>query len=157
MKKTLLIPVLMVLFLFVSCRVSENYTFLNPSSEIAEVSIVELSFDDNRELIQTELKRIENTEVFLEDFRSIDCYVYFGDPVPATPEGTEATVIKILYQNDEYELINYNGQSEYTAERGLKYYAGYSAFDAQQFKALIEKYASAYDTGFRNKHLSIDG
>lgn len=65
-------------------------------------------------------------------------YTWFGDPIPATSEGVEDTVIKIVYENGEYELINWKGQSRYLAERGLKYYAGYRVFEEQQFETLIK-------------------
>ena len=45
-------------------------------------------------------------------------------------------------ENYEYELINFNGQSEYTHERGFSYYAGFNQFDMEQFKSLIKKYLS---------------
>lgn len=121
---------------------TEEYDFLNSADKISEIAIVRLNFDDDGVLMQTEIKKIENINEFLEDFKKIDCYIYFGDPISATPEGIEDTVIKIIYVNNEYELINWNGQSEYTIERGLDYYAGFNVFDEQQFEKLIEKYMS---------------
>lgn len=140
MKKSYLIFAIFCLFLFSSCRCSEEYNFLNPTDAIEEIAIVNLHFGDDGYLIETKIKTIENVNEFLNDFQRVDCYTYFGDPIPATPEGIEDTVIKILYKNNEYELINWNGQSEYTLKKGLTYYAGYSVFDEYQFEALIKKY-----------------
>lgn len=140
MKKISLLFVISCLFLYSSCRCSEEYNFLNPINEIKEIAIVKLDFDDNGYLMETKIKTIENANEFLYDFQRVDCYIYFGDPTPATPEGIEDTAIKILYQNNEYELINWNGQSKYTSEKGLIYYAGYRVFDEDQFETLIEKY-----------------
>lgn len=139
MKKVLLPVAMACLLLLVSCRNSEAYEFLNPTHEIAEITIVNILFGENCDLIEAEIKKIEDTSTFLKDFQKVNCYTYFGDPIGVTPEGVEDTVIKISYANGEYELINWNGQSKYTAEKGFNYYAGYSTFDEQQFESLMAK------------------
>ena len=137
-----LLVVVTIGLLFTACRVKEAYDFLNPIDEISEISIVAISFDENNQVIQTELRKLEDTSAFLDDFRSLNCYVYFGDPTGVVVEGEEDTVIKISYQNSEYELINWKGQAEDTLEKGFNFYAGYNVFDKDQFEALIEKYIS---------------
>lgn len=136
------VQVLLLLFAVVlfntACRHKNTYDFLHSTDDIVAVSVVDLSFDENRALVETEVKQVADINGFLNQFSSLDCYTYFGDPVAATPEGTEDTVIKILYDNGEYELINWRGQSRYLAERGLKYYAGYRVFDEQQFETFIK-------------------
>lgn len=112
-----------------------------PSHEITEIAIINVSSAEGDNLTETEIQRIEDTDTFLEEFRKIGCHTYFGDPISVLPEGEKSTVIKISYQNGSYGLINWNGQTEYTPEKGLKYYAGYSVFDEDQFKSLISKYA----------------
>ena len=129
-----------VCFVLASCRHKETFQFLHSTDEITAVSIVSLTFDENKQLVQTELTTVEDTNAFLRDFRSVDCYTYFGDPAGITPEGRNATVIKISYRNMDYELINWNGQAEYKTEKGLNYYTGFSVFDEKQFSALIFKY-----------------
>jgi hypothetical protein len=91
-------------------------------------------------VIQTELEKIVDTEAFLDDFINMNCFTYYGDPTGVTPEGVGDTVIKILYTNNEYELINWTGQSKYTVERGFRYYEGFCVFDEQQFESLIARY-----------------
>ena len=120
------------------CRFPETYNFKHPTDDIIEISIVELSFGENGKLIETKIRQIADTESFLADFKKIECYMYFGDPLGVTPEGVEDTVIKITYENGEYELINWKGQAEYTSEKGLIYYAGYCVFDEKQFESLLE-------------------
>ena len=142
MKKILLIIFIVFSRLLVSCRYPETYSFLNSTDEIKKITIVQLSFDNEGSLIETEIQKIEDINTFLEDFKKISCYKYFGDPTSATPEGVEDTVIKILYENDDYELINWNGQSKYSSENGFNYYAGYIVFDEQQFESLIGKFLS---------------
>lgn len=124
----------------VSCRHRETYRLLNKETQIAGISLVLVSFDEQGNSVQTELKTIENKESFLEDFRKVDCYSHSGDPMGVTEEGVEDIVIKVCYNNDEYELINCSGQATYTAERGFRFYRGYSVFDKEQFDILINKY-----------------
>ena len=123
-----------------ACRVRENYAFLDSVDEISEISIVSISFDENNEVVQTKIRKIEDTEAFLNDFKAVDCYTYFGDPTGVVVKGKEDTVIKVSYQNGEYELINWRGQAEDTLEKDFSFYAGFSVFDEEQFEALIEKY-----------------
>lgn len=125
MKKIVIfVSLIMVLNLFFcSCTHQPSYDFLNSSNTITSVSIVKVTFDNNGEIVQTELKIIDNIDNFLEDFCQIDCRTYFGDPIGVTEEGVEDYVIKIAYDNDEYELINYKGQSNYTSQKGFCYYA----------------------------------
>ena len=127
---------------FASCRHKETYAFLNSTDKIVGISVVKISFSDNGEVIQTEVREIKDTKAFLDDFKGIDCYTYYGDPLGISEEGSEDTVIKIFYENDEYELINWLGQAKYTCENGFSYYAGFSVFDEMQFEALIEEYLS---------------
>ena len=138
--KKIVILIVCLICLLSSCRHRETYPFLNSIEEISNISIVSLSFNANGEMTQTEIEKIVNTDVFLDDFRNISCYTYYGDPTGVTPEGISDTVIKISYTNDEYELINWTGQAEYTTEKGFRYYAGYSVFDEKQFESLIAKY-----------------
>ena len=141
MKKNIQVFLLLfaVMLFITACRHKNTYDFLNSTDDIVSVSIVNLSFDENRALVETEVKEVADINRFLNEFCNLDCYTYFGDPIAATPEGTEDTVIKIIYDNGEYELINWKGQSKCTSERGLDYYAGYRVFDEQPFEALIKK------------------
>jgi len=141
MKKWLtILTVILLCFSFAACRSRETYNFLHPVNEIYSVSIVDLSFDENEQLIQTEVHRINDIVSFLKDFRALDCYTYFGDPTGVTLEGVEDTVIKISYNNGEYELINWRGQAEYTISRGFDYYSGFSIFDETRFHELLSNY-----------------
>lgn len=143
MKRIKVIIAFIVILVFAtSCRHIEKYRLLNPIDDIIEISVVELSFENDGSLQVTKSKIIENTNEFMEDFRSIACYTYFGDPIAATSEGVETTAIEITYQNGEYEIINWKGQTKYTLTKGLTYYAGFNVFDEQQFVGLIQKYAA---------------
>lgn len=136
-KKITILVFIPLLILFASCGLREEYEFMYSEDQISEICIVALSFDDNGEMQQKDIKKIEDINAFLTGFRNVECYTYFGDPTGITEEGVAATVIKVMYKSDEYELINWNGQAEYSLERGFRYYSGYSVFDREQFEALI--------------------
>ena len=55
MKKLLLIIIVLCVFLLASCRISEEYDFLNSADKISEIAIVRLNFDDDGVLMQTEI------------------------------------------------------------------------------------------------------
>lgn len=142
MKQRFIVFIIAILFFFTSCRHQETYDFMNAVDEIAEISIVALSFDEEQALVETNVQKIVDTNAFLNEFGDIACYTYSGDPAGVTPEGVEDTVIKISYTNEEYELINWNGQAKYTLERGFIYYSGYHVFDKDQFESFITKYST---------------
>ena len=140
---TSIILMLAVCFSFSACKIrfSEKYQFIDSEENISSIAIVKLSYNDKSELIQTYLKNIENKDKFLEEFRSVGCYIYFGDPVGPDSTEDEDKVIKISYKNGSYELINHCGQSEYISEKDkLSFYAGFNVFDKEQFEALISEY-----------------
>ena len=140
LKRIAILFVAIIGFALAACRVRENYDFLNATDEISEISIVSISFDENNEIIQTEVRKIEDTTAFLNDFKDVNCYTYFGDPTGVVVEGEEDMVIKVSYQNGEYELINWRGQAEDTLEKDFSFYAGFSVFDEEQFEDLLMKY-----------------
>lgn len=144
MKKYISIIILVFSLLCASCRHRETYKFLYGQDTISSISIVNISFPEGwkktKEIIHTEISTIDNFPLFLKDFHNVDCYTYFGDPTGVTEEGISAIVIRIIYNNGDYELINYCGQAEYTNTNGLNFYAGFSVFDKDQFDQLIDKY-----------------
>ena len=143
MKKRLLILVGMVLALCLNaCRVRETYSLLHSTDEISSVYIAYVQFDDKDQVVQTERSKINDVDAFIDDFKKVACYTYFGDPVGPVDKAEVADVIKIVYDNGDYELIAYNGQAEYTQARGYNHYAGFSIFDEEQFMTLISNYLS---------------
>ena len=136
MKRILYTVILTCIFL-TACRHRETYRFLHVEEDISSISIVTFLMQETGEIIETELKEIEDENTFLAKFRAVDCYTYFGDPTGLTEPGMEDIVIKITYGNGEYELINWNGQAEYTLQKGFNFYAGYSVFDEKEFEALV--------------------
>ena len=142
MKKIVFIVTIILILSLVSCVMPEKYDLLNPISDITEISIVKAYFSDNSELRQSEIAKVNDIDEFMKAFRKIPCYVNIGSPVGLLPNDEEDIVIRISYQNGEYELINWRGQATYTTERDFTYYYGYSVFDEQKFHDLISKYYS---------------
>ncbi len=122
---------------------SEPFRLIHDESDISNVYIVDLTFNSEMEMVQTVRKEVTDIEGILADLQKVEGYRTNNDPTPVTPTGMDACVIKILYSNNDYELINYSGQAKYTHGYGLRHYAGYSYYDQSQFEALIEKYLNA--------------
>lgn len=114
---------------------------MHSTDDISAVYIVTISFDEEDELMETELTEIEDIGEFLKDFRSLDCYEWFGDPRDPMVDFNEDVVIKTCYDNGDYELINWCGQAEYIAsENDLDYYAGFNVFDEEPFELFLADY-----------------
>lgn len=140
MKKVRLrIFVLMLMLCCAGCKKKDKYEFLQDISEIKSIEIVEIGVleKNTEEISMSVLSVIEEKDAFLTEFLEINCFSLFGDPQGV---GEYSEVIKITYNDDEYELIDVGGQAEYTHERKFKNYVGYRYFDEIQFEALISKY-----------------
>jgi hypothetical protein len=137
-----LILMLILAVVFAGCSYRDAYKLLHDVDQISSVEIVTVFFDDEGIANQQVKVRISDVEAFIKDFRSVTCYCHFGGPTGVEKSLSGNDVIKITYQNGEYELIDWKGQSEYTQERGFYYYAGFNVFDEEQFEELIEKYSS---------------
>ena len=85
-RRCIILVTVFLLLLLVSCRQASTYSFLNSTQKIEAISIVRLTFDDNGDLSETEIKNIENYSGFIEDFQKINCYNYLGDPLGVIPE-----------------------------------------------------------------------
>lgn len=121
-----------------SCRNKDSYDFLHDTSEIESIAIVNISVKNDGSITEKEQTVISDIDSFLDDFLAIDCFVWLSDPIGISE--TCKFAIKIIYQNGEYELIDWNGQAEYTANKGFRNYVGYRTFDEQQFRKLIDNY-----------------
>ena len=146
MKKIILgIFVLMVVFFTLSaCSGKKAYEFINEESEISTIEIVKLCEYDKEagEFREEIISTIEDHSTFLLDFKKIDCYNHWSDP---TGVEENDVVIKITYENDEYELIHHSGQGKYRHFEDnpsfLQVFAGRRYLDEQKFNDLIDKYS----------------
>ncbi len=133
---------LFIIFLLTSplsgCEVKTKYEFIHDSPDISSIEIVKVGEESSQEIIeQTTISIVDDMERFIEDFNRINCYTIYSDP-----SGIEdnAVVIKIIYNNDDYELIGVGGQAKYVSGK-YDNYVGYQYFDQDQYKALISKYS----------------
>ena len=131
-----------LVLLFCGCLTGREYYFLQEKSNISSIQIVSLdeSKDENGAPVQTLLYEIKDIERFLSDFCAMDC-----QSVSPPSEPISTILIKIIYSDGEYELIDYYGQSNF--RDGYFYtYSGYYCFDQEQFDALILKYAETEES-----------
>ena len=146
MKKLIfVVSILMILICVLSaCSGKKAYEFINDESEISTIEIVKLcEYDQEKGEYQEQLiSTIEDHETFLSDFKKVACYNHWTDP---TGVFEDDIVIKIYYENGEYELIHYSGQGKYRHFEDnpsfFAVYAGYRYFDEEQFNQLIDKYS----------------
>ena len=125
---------------FCSCRVKAEYKFHQDKEDIEGIYIVSLHFDtDTMEIYTNDIKRIENIDLFLQDFNDLDCYIWWGDPLTLKAEPDGRSIIKIVYSNGNYELIDWDGQAAFVFDNSNKH-TGIRIFDEKQFNNLIEKY-----------------
>ena len=154
-KKTLLLVFIICLF-FSSCKIRKDfetsYEFLNDISKIDTIEIIKVvEFD---ELYEDGYEVAPNTEIvleitdkigFLEGFNSVQCYM-LGYPHAAEGVSVGERAIKIIYNNDEYEIIGVDGQGHYTHREEnvggewCYHNFGFYYFNEQEFNALIDKY-----------------
>lgn len=120
------------------CEVKTKYKFIHDVSYISSIEIVKVSEETSQEVIeQTTISVVNDIESFIDDFMQINCYSIYSDP-----SGIEnnTVVIKIIYNNDDYELIGVEGQAKYISGK-YKNYVGYQYFDENQYETLILKYS----------------
>ena len=131
---------LVLLSICISCcgcgpiiKTETEFEFLNDISEISTIQIVVIKeFVPYSEPLYETICDIENKEEFLNEFLKIECHKRFSDP-KETPKNKP--LIRIMYNSDEYEFINYYGQcTSYSA------YGNNLSLNKDQFISLVEKY-----------------
>ncbi len=129
---------LLFLMLFVGCK--QEYPFIQDKSEISLIEIVSLKYvfvesGDPEEIIICE---VENISDFLNDFSRIDFdYRY---PPTFTNYVNTPTVVKITYENGEYEWICPSGKGTYRHSNESLVFHGTAVLNDDQFAYLITKY-----------------
>ena len=139
----------LILLLFVSSLLgctNTAYTLelLHSTDYVKEIKIVEMK----KEFILTSedyslLKEIATDDFanILNDIQGIDYKVLA--PSPGTPSGT---VILIVYENNEYEIISKSGPKQYKysekEDRIMEYHSYYRCCNDALFDQMIEKWLS---------------
>ena len=134
----ILVTVMLGIALITGCGKQQEYSLLNDVTEISEVQIVwvgERAGGESRPP-QTTLCVVEDTDAFIRELLSINVKPLY----PPDSVASNEKAIKIIYNNGEYELIHYAGQSKYR-DGFYDHYTGCDSFNKNQFNALIEKYS----------------
>ncbi|MBQ4594129.1 MAG: hypothetical protein IJA81_05830 [Akkermansia sp.] len=106
---------------------------MNDVSEISAIEIVQLvGYNlDSYEFIENTLVTIENHETFIDEFSKLKCKTHYSEP-HSLEEGE--VVIKVTYNNGEYELIH--AKAQYRCRVKNRGY-GYQIFDEEQFNSFL--------------------
>ena len=133
--------VIMVCFLTCSGCGSEDFHFLQDQSQISSIEIVSIkyAYDANTDGEEILVCKIENVSEFLEDFCQIEHdYVH---PPNRNSYLQRQTVVKITYNNAEYEWISPVGNTCFRLD-GSDIFYGSGVLDDKQFAELITKYVA---------------
>ena len=127
-------------------NIASSYDLLNPRSEIKEITIEKIhsgdNFQETLEIISETVATVNNIDEFMDVFLEISTYKIWCEPRGVISGDENELVIKIVYQNGGYELINWSGQSTYTAEQGFMYYSGDEIVASNYYLKLINEYYS---------------
>ena len=154
-----LILVLVVSLLLVGCGflfdflAETDFKFLHEISEIKSIEIVIIGEVERIENFSPESSvvvdnpnfdvvcYVQNIEQFIDDFSKVECFTSFPPRSPSLGD----IGIKIIYNNEDYDIICSSGQGEY---RDGFYYSdsGKFSFDENQFDELINKYTDNIKT-----------
>ena len=135
-----IIAICCFLFCVVSCNRKAEYRFHHEEEEIKEIYIVAIHFDkDVGNYYTDDLKKIDDKESFLQEFHNLDCFMWWGDPLTLNAESDGKAIIKVVYSNGNYELIDWNGQTVVVFDDSNKH-CGIRMFNEEQFNELVEKY-----------------
>lgn len=128
-----------------SCETEARYKFIHDPSDIAAIEIIEVGEENSQGSIdQTTVCVVHDIKAFMNDFTQLTCYYLYTDPVGIEKN---STVIKIIYNNNDYELISASGQAR-CINGQYNNYVGYRYFDQEQYEALISKYSDPRRSSF---------
>ena len=124
--------------------IPKEYGFYNPEEDIIEVSIVTVYYDEDGKAALNEIRKVDDIEQFIKDFRAVGCYGKISEPgFDVLDEVDESTkLIKITYVNGDFELIGYHGTGlTEPGEDEIEYLTGFTRFNNEQLNELMEKYS----------------
>ena len=132
---SLIICITLCSLIFAGCSVKE-YVFAQDKENIASIQIVSLKYvygeGENEVPEEIFICEIENVSKFLKDFA--DVKVKSINPPYDAKALTNATAIKIVYNNGEYEWITPH------CKASISDFNGTVTLDEKQFASLISKY-----------------
>lgn len=127
-----------IMLLCCGCGLLGEQEFSCNVDEVKTIQIVTLDeyIKEEYRFEYTVLAEVSDHSYFIDRLKSIKTSVNWGDPNVYT---TGYTVIRIEYENGDYDLIYSDAQ---TKKRGDKKNTGYLIFDKTQFNALISEYVT---------------
>ena len=130
-------------WLYDTFRITKEYGFYNTEEDIIEISIVTVYYDENGKAALNEIRKVDDIEQFIEDYRAVECYGKISEPVDALDRVDKSTkLIKLTYVNGDFELIGYHGSGlTNVGEDELEYTAGFTEFNKDQLDELMERYS----------------
>lgn len=126
----------LLICLFSGCGLFGDQEYTCDVDNVVSVQIVHLDGFVKEEYRDeyTILCEIEDISGFVEQLESVEHSVNWGDPRPL---GTDCIVIRIEYQNGDYDLLHEDAQ---TFHRSGQNNDGFFFFDDNQFQDLISEY-----------------
>lgn len=147
MKKFFIFLICFVIFFSGSGCVKKRYRYMHDISNISSIEIVRVSKynkDINGHPLQITLLTIKENSEFLNDLSEIEFTSVFG--YAYSIEEDNAIAIKLMYNNNDYELITACGGANYYFSEDYYYpYAGEMTCNVLEFNALIDKYLQSTD------------
>lgn len=135
MKKLSILLCSLLLLFCCSCRLLDNRKYVCDAEEVKSVQIVRLEdIEPYYQFDYTVLFEITDYITFVDQLNNIETYVKWGTPHVMN---VEDIIIRIEYQNGDYELISRGVQCFC---RSGTFTDGHFVFDESEFEALIEKY-----------------
>ena len=133
-------------FVFAGCKAKDGYPYMNNTDEIKSIEIVLVN--KNKDVyghdLQTTLVVIEEKTQFIQDLSAIEFRHVFGY---AYGVADGETAVKLIYSNNDYELITAVGIARYRAsDDDYTHNAGTYTCSAEDFDALISKYMLKKET-----------
>lgn len=126
----------LLICIFSGCGLSGDQEYTCDVDNVVSVQIVHLDGFVKEEYRDeyTILCEIEDIPAFVEQLESVEHSVNWGDPRPL---GTDCIVIRIEYQNGDYDLLHEDAQSFHRSGQNN---SGFFFFDDNQFQNLISEY-----------------
>jgi len=129
----------------VSCNDSNTYNLLRDRSQIVSIEIVEYASDEVDDPLTegTVLAVIEDREAFIDDFLALRCRNIIPIGSPLVMSYTPSPVIRIIYDNGEYELVTDFGYEKHVIEDdGSQHRINlcWEYFDREEYLEFVEQY-----------------
>lgn len=140
-KKLSLLILFLLMLSFTSCVIPEDYEFINDTSEIIQVDVVDIGVSNSNDVTIRASYPVYDIDAFLSDFQKVDC-----SSSNHISDIGNCRAFRITYANGEYEIISADGAHRYKKEIG-HIQGTFHFFDNEQFVALVEKYSPPRDSG----------